>query len=594
MKKKLGFKLFIIMFSIITLIGAIQLFIQSNYFNDYYEMVKKQEVIEKAQKYMDLLHEEEDVTTFVQNELKEGRLIATSSLFESDKKGMWLQDIQNSITIDTEEGKKYLVIVGTDYDHHKFPKGSQLEVEGFFVNGKENVILATRMKGNAGIVYIGASNLYIEEYEEEKEDIYVESPMEKITGTVTEIHNKYDRNAMYLRSVADFYFVEQMMETIPIEDFDRIAQQDIDASFHVEEDEKVFMYNNIKNFIVIRKYDEQNWVLGVTTITPTKEVVGVLHRFSIWIFIGVVALSIIVSYLFSKGIKRPILAMISYAKALAKQDFAYIFVNNRKDELGDLGKSLEQISVNLQEKISTLENTNEQLQEEIKRQEIMKNNEKELVANIAHELKTPLTVMKGYVRGIESGIYHRDDVEVMKRLDGEIDMMNKMVISLLSLFRLQTQQSRLMITTFNLWDPILSIYDKLHIAFAEKGLELAYSYNEEVMVKGDYELITQVINNLMVNALKYGLSDTTIKIDLIKEHGRAICSIQNESQRMLAQDIERIWEPFYVVEKSRSKEVGGTGLGLAIVKEVLDKHNSKCKITYENGNFKVQFDLELA
>ena len=114
------------------------------------------------------------------------------------------------------------------------------------------------------------------------------------------------------------------------------------------------------------------------------------------------------------------------------------------------------------------------------------------------------------------------------------------------------------------------------------------------MVKGDYELITQVINNLMVNALKYGLSDTTIKIDLIKEYGRAICSIQNESQRMLAQDIERIWEPFYVVEKSRSKEVGGTGLGLAIVKEVLDKHNSKCKITYENGNFKVQFDLELA
>lgn len=594
MRKSIGFKLFAIMFAIILLMGAGQLFVQSAFFADYYELSRKQDLEKQLEAYGQVLDGHGDPEAFVRESLSKGHLVATAAIGPGEVEGLSLSSIQNTLDLETTEGETYRVIADLQQDNPEFILGRQIVVEGFVLNDERPTLNAFQISSDDGRVFYNAAEVYYAQ--DEGDDIALQPQMVYVEGRIVKVNNHYDTQSMYLKDMALEYLLDRVMMSSPValaEAPEGDLNENALMALILTEEKQVTVFKNVKNYVVLKEHGASVWLIGATSITPVKEVMAVFNRFVALIFFGIIALSLPVAYLFSLNIKKPILSMTTYAKDLANQEFHTNLHVVREDELGELGKSLELISLNLQDKISTLEQANNQLKDEINHQHIMKEKQKELVANIAHELKTPLTVMNGYIKGVHSGIYPSDDLGVFHKLEQEVTDMNTMVISILSLFKLQTEKQHLTITAFNLWEPVLAIYDKLHFAFSEKGLELDYNYDREYMVSGDREKIEALINNLIVNALRYALPETTIHLEMFEEGQEVVFRLRNRSNPISEEDLTRLCDPFYRLDKARSKS-GGTGLGLSIVKEILVKHDSPYSINYDDGWFVFTFRLKKA
>ena len=206
----------------------------------------------------------------------------------------------------------------------------------------------------------------------------------------------------------------------------------------------------------------------------------------------------------------------------------------------------------------------------------LKAKEKEFVANVSHELKTPLTVINGYVKGIKNGVYEQNASKYYDVILDEVDRMTEMIQEMLDISRLESPTYQLTESTFDLWHVFLKVYDKFKAMADEKGLKVLFEIDEEAYVSGDIKRIEQVITNLFVNAVKYTPKHSHININIVYHESisKYTFSIENENTSISEEEIDRIWDPFYRIEKSRSKEFGGTGLGLAIVRQILDLHHS--------------------
>jgi two-component system, OmpR family, sensor histidine kinase VanS len=259
-----------------------------------------------------------------------------------------------------------------------------------------------------------------------------------------------------------------------------------------------------------------------------------------------------------------------------------------------MGEALNKISTNLEQKITELVHANEKLAQDYELQLKLKEKEKEFVANVSHELKTPLTVINGYIKGIKNGVYEQNDLKYCDVILDEVDRMTEMVQEMLDISRLESPIYQLSECTFDLWHTFLKVYDKFKAMADEKELQVLFEIDEEAYVNGDIKRIEQVITNLFVNAVKYTPKHNRINIKIVYLEGlnKYMFKIENENIFIPYDEIEQIWDPFYRIEKSRSKEFGGSGLGLAIVKQILERHNSSFGVNNTENGVEFYFDLK--
>jgi signal transduction histidine kinase len=569
------------------ILTAMQLFIQTNFFNNYYEMRNKNTLQKQIEEYGYLLDTKNDLSDFLHKNLQEDKLIISIPSSNAPVLGSKLNDIQNSFTIKTAKNEVYYVQSSFEYESLGLSEGDEIEVEGIGLDSENNHIFAIGIVNENGVSYYTSNNEFIESVEDNFQNQTIQ--FEFIKGKIIEINNNFDSSAMYMKKVASEWLIKY--SSVSHFSFDGSKELSNDQ-YNYEEGDEFFYLDSVKNYILVKKYDDETMILGISRLTSISDLIEILNEFYLLLFLFILILSVIISFLFSKRLTYPILEMISYAKSIAHQQFQLEIQIDREDELGELGRSLKLISNNLQGKINNLKLTNRQLEDEINIQLELKKREKELVANIAHELKTPLTVIYGYIRGMKNGTYNKNNEEIFSKLLLEVDNMNDLIVSLLSLFKLQTRQNSLICSTFNLWEPILMCYDKLLYAYQEKGLVLDYTYDQEYYVHADYKKIEQVFNNLLINALNYSKVSTHVKLEVFKKESDVIFSISNTCDYMTEEDINQIWNPFYRVEKSRTKNSGGTGLGLSIVREILEIHGSKFFASYLEGNFTIRFSLK--
>lgn len=585
--KSIGTKLFLSIFSVLMILTAMQLFIQTNFFNNYYEMRNKNTLQKQIEEYGYLLDTKNDLSDFLHKNLQEDKLIISIPSSNAPVLGSKLNDIQNSFTIKTAKNEVYYVQSSFEYESLGLSEGDEIEVEGIGLDPENNHIFAIGIVNENGVSYYTSNNEFIESVEDNFQNQTIQ--FEFIKGKIIEINNNFDSSAMYMKKVASEWLIKY--SSVSHFSFDGSKELSNDQ-YNYEEGDEFFYLDSVKNYILVKKYDDETMILGISRLTSISDLIEILNEFYLLLFLFILILSVIISFLFSKRLTYPILEMISYAESIAHQQFQLEIQIDREDELGELGRSLKLISNNLQGKINNLKLTNRQLEDEINIQLELKKREKELVANIAHELKTPLTVIYGYIRGMKNGTYNKNNEEIFSKLLLEVDNMNDLIVSLLSLFKLQTRQNSLICSTFNLWEPILMCYDKLLYAYQEKGLVLDYTYDQEYYVHADYKKIEQVFNNLLINALNYSKVSTRVKLEVFKKESDVIFSISNTCDYMSEEDINQIWNPFYRVEKSRTKNSGGTGLGLSIVREILEIHGSKFSASYLEGKFTIRFSLK--
>ena len=213
---------------------------------------------------------------------------------------------------------------------------------------------------------------------------------------------------------------------------------------------------------------------------------------------------------------------------------------------------------------------------------------KEFLGNISHELKTPLFTVQGYLETLLDGAIHDENVneKYLNRASKGLERLIYIVQDLDMITKLEVGDLQLNIAAFDIVELIESVFDLFEMKAAKKDISLLFDmdYKQPIMVNADKERIQQVLSNLIVNSIKYGKEKGTTEVsieNLIKN--KVIVRVTDNGEGIAKENIPRLFERFYRVDKSGSRKVGGSGLGLAIVKHIIEAHDEKIYIESEIG-----------
>jgi len=220
---------------------------------------------------------------------------------------------------------------------------------------------------------------------------------------------------------------------------------------------------------------------------------------------------------------------------------------------------------------------------ELKKLEVFR---REFLADISHELKTPIFAAQGYILTLLDGAVNDKEVrdKFLRKAAKSLEGLNEMVAELLTLSQLETGELKMVIVDFDVKQLTDDIFDILDGIARKRDIDLKYADNyKDVMVIGDPYQIKQVMKNLLENAIYYGHLKGKVTVGLDTDKDNVIISVKDDGMGIEPEHLKRIFERFYRVERSRSKDNGGTGLGLSIVQEIVEAHNSKVLVTSKVG-----------
>tara|TARA_B100001778_G_scaffold313740_1_gene298414 strand:+ start:933 stop:1775 length:843 start_codon:yes stop_codon:yes gene_type:complete len=224
---------------------------------------------------------------------------------------------------------------------------------------------------------------------------------------------------------------------------------------------------------------------------------------------------------------------------------------------------------------------------------------KDFIGNLSHELKTPLFSIQGYIETLlDGGIDDKKvNLKYIKRAQKSVERLIYIIQDLDFITKFDAGVEKIKKSCFNLIETIDNVVDSLEPRFKERSLNLLFDQTEKKVLKvfGDEKKIHQVLINLITNSIKYGVDGGTIEIKLQEnDNSKVIVSIIDNGLGIPREDLARIFERFYRVEKTRNRDEGGSGLGLSIVKHIIDAHDEKISVQSEDGvgsNF--SFSLQL-
>ncbi|PGB79751.1 two-component sensor histidine kinase [Bacillus wiedmannii] len=336
---------------------------------------------------------------------------------------------------------------------------------------------------------------------------------------------------------------------------------------------KIYDQEKIKSsfFVKYIAKDDMLILVGVS-IAHSNEVIKTLNSFYFYIFGITIFLIIVLVWILSTTITRPLKELSNVAEDISNLKFERAKVKTN-DEIGDLANSINIMSEKLNEAHEDLTDRNEHL--------------KRFMGDVTHELKTPIALVKAYSMGIKDGL---DDGTYIDTIIKQTDHISNLIEELLRFSKLE--RDVLEKEEFDIKSLVQSILDKHKIELKSKEINLQVNYNvSDAVVYADVNKMKMVFQNLISNAIKY-TANQNIKITLEDRHKNIYFQIQNGMNAEQMKDIDKIWEPFYVLESSRSKDHSGTGLGLAIVKSILERHGFNYGVSTLEGEIRFYINMK--
>ena len=283
-------------------------------------------------------------------------------------------------------------------------------------------------------------------------------------------------------------------------------------------------------------------------------------------------ISVLMSLLLAKTLVTPIQDLTHAAERVADGDFDHKLENSAQDEIGVLTNTFNDMA-------GTLEAT----LDDLKKSEQMR---REFVANVSHELRTPITSVKSYS---ETLLEDPDMPPEMRRrflsvILNESDRMSKIVQDLLTLSRFDAGSIEFEFTRFSFEKSVRDVYSAMRIEAQKHKHEFTLEFLTPVPeIRGDRGRIEQVLINMVSNAIKYTRDGGKVKITAGAKDGKVWCSVRDNGIGVPKQDVDRVFDRFYRVDKARSRESGGTGLGLSIANEIVSRHNGNIQLESKAG-----------
>lgn len=319
---------------------------------------------------------------------------------------------------------------------------------------------------------------------------------------------------------------------------------------------KVFLLSKLSGALIILFY-------------LVVEEFSINSKFEFWIwFIILVIFIMSIDFLLGKFISEPITSINKSAKSMSQLDFSNPCTVNTNDEFGELSRSLNTMSTNLQQALSDLESANIQLEKDVNKERMLLEQRKELVDTISHEMKTPLGIIRAYTEGLIDEVDEEKKKNYMNVIIEETDRMNNMIVSLLDLSALEAGVSKLNPERFDFIEFVETVAGRLLIDIPDANFYFTYDLPEyEVFVVADKMRMEQVVENLVINAKKHVVYNGNLDLSITCENGLLLFEIYNDGRFIEQDEISKIWSKFY--RSVQSQRAGGSGLGLAIVSQIL-------------------------
>ncbi|MFA9423533.1 MAG: ATP-binding protein [Sedimentibacter sp.] len=350
------------------------------------------------------------------------------------------------------------------------------------------------------------------------------------------------------------------------------------------------------NLLLFGTLDNGNIIELRLPLEAIKTNIKVSNDFLLIIGSIVFVLSMIFAYVVSNYFTKPIREMNVVTKRMKNMNFDSSCAILSKDEIGQLAESINEMSIELSSTIESLNSKNIQLVKEIKERKKLDEKRRTLLNNVSHELKTPLSLMQGYAEGLKLNVAknkEKSDFYCDVIIDESIKM-NRLVESLLNIDQMEFGDKTLHKTSFEINEFITQIINKYEKIFQDKNIDLEVNTIAPVKVFGDNFMTERVFENYITNAINYVDENLSIKISLfkLKEHIRI--EIFNSCGAIAENDLEKIWDSFYKLDKARTREKGGHGLGLSIVKAIQEAHENSYGVKNVDNGVCFWFEVDIA
>ncbi|HEQ3524988.1 TPA: HAMP domain-containing protein [Bacillus cereus] len=352
---------------------------------------------------------------------------------------------------------------------------------------------------------------------------------------------------------------------------------------------------NIKNSIFVKPIIENGriteYAFAIASLQPVNEAMLVLKDYYVYALIIVFLVIILLSFYYSKIIVKPLIKINRVTKKMANFDFSEKLPVTADDEIGGLSGSINTLSVNLKDRIDRLNVANTKLQQDIERERQLEKTRKEFISGVSHELKTPLSVIRSFAEGIKDGV-SKDTSYYTDVILEETENMNRLIVEMLELAKLESGTYKLDMTTFSIGELTQQVYTKLLFSMEEKHLQVNVDADPSILVKANRSRIEQVVVNLLSNAIRYTPDGEKIQVSIIEAEDTVKVEIENTGNPIPEESLEKIWDRFYRLDASRSRHTGGTGLGLSIVKNILDLHHAEYGVYNTTNSVVFYFNLQ--
>ena len=317
----------------------------------------------------------------------------------------------------------------------------------------------------------------------------------------------------------------------------------------------------------LAKTEDGSWLLARMSYESMDESIDMAKGFFLIFGVIVVFAFVVFAFFFSRSMSTPLKKLSEIASDMGQLNFSRRYQENRQDEIGHLGNTLNELT-------TKLENTLVQLKGELSKEKTLEKLRTQFTAHVSHELQTPLSVIKGYTEALSDNLYKSEEKQrIYGIVLGETEKISNMVDDLLDLSQMEAGAYIIRKKNFNLIELVKKSYESFNVLAHDKRytINMHIDYPPNISYVGDPVRLEQVVRNVLVNAIKHVSDSGEININLSMPNNNSIISISNQGGNITIEDLSRIFESYYQGEKTE----GGYGLGLAISQHIINLHGGK-------------------
>lgn len=375
------------------------------------------------------------------------------------------------------------------------------------------------------------------------------------------------------------------------------------------------------HYEVVFKGSENRYTLFVFGSTQlVNQAVEALGQILPWMLFTVFGISLVISLFYSRYLSKPIRKLGVASDKMAGLDFSVRTEMKRTDELGTLSRSLDTMAQNLDQALKSLRSANAKLKDEMEQERELERRRMEFFAAASHELKTPVTILKGQIEGMEQnvGVYKDRDKYLARAREVTVTLQN-MVQEILMISKMESCGFSLKKKELDLAELVRRQLADLTELFEQKNMKLEITLPDQCLCRVDPALMETVLRNVLVNAVRYSPEKERIRVNLYKEIQEISCEgclrgsgnpvdakektqghktvrleVENTGVHIEDAELSRVFDAFYRVDSSRNRKSGGSGLGLYIVRQILEQHGAGYELrNTDNGVlFRMKLPLE--